>query len=147
MVALLGEWNINHAVVHGGSSTVLAAEPPPGEEGWPLTISIPGTWEVMARISLAHQALSGSGLEKAQHIIDPRSGRPVEGRRAAWCLAPRAGLADALSTAFIIMQLGEIEAYCSVHTDVAALVMDMQIESDPVIHRFGDWGKTDFLIS
>ena len=39
MAELLEEWGVERALVHGGFSSVLALEPPPADEGWPLTLS------------------------------------------------------------------------------------------------------------
>ena len=112
MAELLEEWEVVHAVVHGGFSSVLALDAPPDRGGWPLTLSSP--WaedrEVLARVFASHQAFSASGSEKRDHIRDPRTGQAVRGR-AAWVALPRAGegredaaaVAEALSTAFMVL--------------------------------------------
>jgi thiamine biosynthesis lipoprotein len=56
-------------------------------------------------------------------IIDPRSGQPVKGCLGAWAAAPTAALSDALSTAFMVMSAGEVEAYCARRRDISALVL------------------------
>jgi thiamine biosynthesis lipoprotein len=116
---LLEEWEIVRALVHGGFSSVLALEPPPGQEGWPLSLSAPGPeGRVLTRMAVRQQALGASGLSKGDHIQDPRSGRVVEGRRAAWVVVPReegspaGALADGLSTAFMILGEKEIRRIC-----------------------------------
>jgi len=135
MAELLREWGLVRALVHGGFSSVLALEPPPDREGWPLTLSVPGAGEkkVLARIAAWRRALSGSGIQKHDHIVDPRSRLPVHRRLAAWVsidcgngestgtpLIPGipgadnspAAVADALSTAFMILSAREIEERC-----------------------------------
>jgi len=115
---LLGEWEVRHALVHGGFSSVLALEAPPDQVGWPLTLSAPEGREVLARLQARRQALSASGTRKGDHIVDPRTGRPAS-RRAAWVAlaAPPAGpdgggspaaVAEGLSTAFMILAESEI---------------------------------------
>lgn len=149
MAELLREWDVDSALVHGGGSTVLAFDPPPGMEGWPVTISMPGDRrQIIARLQLARQALSGSGLKKAPHIIDPRTARPIDERRSAWCLAPTAGLADALSTAFMVMSPDEVEDYCRTHPETSALWIEFTAdgEQSPRIYRFGPWAGAEFLI-
>jgi thiamine biosynthesis lipoprotein len=100
--------------------------------GWPLTMTNPAgdkattgrpKGEILARPSLRDRALSGSGVQKGGHIIDPRNAEPVEGRRAAWSSAPDATTADALSTAFMIMDLDEIKEYCRRHLETLAMVI------------------------
>ena len=116
-VELLGEWEIRNALVHGGFSSVLALDAPPERDGWPLTLSSP--WredhEVLARVAARHRAFSASGTRKGGHVRDPRSAKPVRGR-AAWVALPRAGegqedaaaLAEALSTAFLVLREEEV---------------------------------------
>ena len=141
---LLGEWGIEVALISGGYSSVLATKAPAGTSGWPLTLSDPADHKhVLARPHLRAAALSGSGVQKGGHIINPRTGRPVQGRRAAWSAAPDATTADALSTAFMIMDLDEIERYCSAHPDVLALIILQEKgrdQKDTILH-FGRWGR------
>ena len=42
---------------------------------------------MLARLSVRQTALGASGLRKDDHIVDPRTGEPVRGRRAAWVAA------------------------------------------------------------
>ena len=89
-----------------------------------MTVSNPeDRSEILCRFALNGQALSGSGLEKGTHIIDPRTGEPAEGRQAAWAVAGDAMSADCLSTAFIIMSDEEVRRFCGEHADVKAMVM------------------------
>jgi thiamine biosynthesis lipoprotein len=126
MAELLEEWGIHHALVHGGFSSVLAVEPPPDRDGWALTLRAPwpGDERVLARISACQMALSASGTRKGDHIVDPRTGRPVRGRAAFVALSLRAqaetgdglrspaAVAEGLSTAFMILSAPEIEDLC-----------------------------------
>ncbi len=140
---LLREWSIDTALVSGGYSSVLALDAPAGTEGWPLTLSDPADHKcILARPCLRGRALSGSGVQKGGHIISSRTGRPIEGRRAAWASAPDAGTADALSTALMIMDPDEIERYCSLHPEALAMViLQEQGEEAPkeTILHFGRW--------
>lgn len=146
---LLGEWSIETALISGGYSSVLALEAPPGTDGWPLTLSDPADHtKILARPRLRAGALSGSGVQKGGHIISPRTGRPVEGRRAAWAVAPDATTGDALSTAFMIMEPDEIRQYCAEHSQVRAMVIlredDDGAQKDTILH-FGRWDKNVLL--
>jgi len=145
---LLAEWSIETALISGGYSSVLAMEAPPGTSGWPLTLSDPADHKhVLARPHLRAASLSGSGVQKGGHIISPRTGQPVQGRRAAWSSAPDATTADALSTAFMIMDPDEIKRYCSLHLDVLAMIIlqgEGHEQKDTILH-FGRWGKNVLL--
>jgi thiamine biosynthesis lipoprotein len=142
---LLRDWSVDFALISGGYSSVLALDAPPGKKGWPLTMTNPaGDKEILARPSLKDAALSGSGVQKGGHIIDPRTAEPVEGRLAAWSSAPDAATADALSTAFMIMGLDEIEKYCSLRPDTLAMVIletEGEKKLEEKILRFGAWER------
>jgi FAD:protein FMN transferase len=129
---LLDEWGVVQALIHGGFSSVRALEPPAGMDGWPLTLSRPGPGPcgVLARIEARQMALSGSGIRKRDHILDPRTGRHVRGRLAVWvslpCRSPipqdgaeggayrgsPAAVTEALSTAFMILPPDKIGEFC-----------------------------------
>ena len=129
MADVLEEWGIGPALVHGGFSSVLALEPPPGTEGWTLTMSDPGVpGRVLARRAVRQTAFGASGLLKGAHIIDPRTGAPVSGRVAAWVAVGRPGpgemdaggdvvaataVTDALATACMLLDEREIETVCA----------------------------------
>ena len=119
MAEVLEEWEINRSLLHGGFSSVIALEPPADSDGWPLTLSRPGPGDgkPLARISSRDQVFSASGVRKGDHIVDPREGRPVQDRVAAWVSLPRrapqfqeaAAVAEGLSTAFMILSREEID--------------------------------------
>jgi len=140
---LLREWSIEAALISGGYSSVLALEAPRDSEGWPLTLTHPeDRSRILARPHLRGEALSGSGVQKGGHIINPRTGRPTSGKLAAWSGSPDAATADALSTAFMIMSPEEIEQYCTDHPGTRAMVIideqDGETEKEKIL-RFGSW--------
>ena len=141
MAELLREWGIDVALIHSGSSSVFAFGAPRGMKGWPVTLSNPvDRKQTLARLQLKSRALSGSGLRKGGHIIDPHSGRPVEGKRAAWACAPNAATADALSTAFMVMTPAQTKQYCLRHPEVLAMVLtEGKGEKKDELLRFGNW--------
>jgi thiamine biosynthesis lipoprotein len=142
---VLEDWEVTQALVDAGFSSVLALEPPAGRDEWPLTLSIPGdeVGPVFARIAARQRALGASGIRKGDHIRYPADRTPVRSRTAAWVSAPRsvlsevsreagidpspAALADALSTAFMIMPVEEIEAYCLSHRGIEAWILEGEV--------------------
>ena len=66
MVESLREWDVHSALVHGGFSSVLAGDAPPGRDGWPLTLSAPGGGGVLARVRARRLALSASGTAEGR---------------------------------------------------------------------------------
>jgi thiamine biosynthesis lipoprotein len=150
MAEMLREWSIDRALIHGGFSSVLALDAPESSAGWPVTLSHPDNRDrSLARLQLERVSVSGSGLEKGSHIIDPRSGRPVQGAIAAWSVAPDAARADCLSTAFMVMAPEEITAYCSDHPGIRSLIVvpaDSRAGSSQRILSAGAWKQSELLL-
>ena len=132
---------ISDFAIHGGQSSVLCAgnnvtenqrSDNDAQTGWPIGLSHPVLPEIrLATFHLKDQALgtSGSGRQgffhegkRFGHIIDPRTGWPADRFLSTTVISPSAALSDALTTAFFVMTLEEIETYCRTHTDVAAVI-------------------------
>ncbi len=154
MAELLREWSIERALIHGGYSSVLALDGPVDEKsregGWPVTFSNPADRsQRLACLGLKNRAMSSSGVRKGRHIIDPRTARPIEGVCAAWVCMDEAGPADALSTAFMVMGVDEVERYCKRYPDVSALLIVEEGKDEgkqrKVLH-FGSWTEGRLLI-
>ena len=101
-------------------------------------------------------ALSASGVRKGDHIRDPETGEPVRGRLAAWVALPRpagretttaaaegprlapAAVADALTTAFMLLPMAEIAALCERSPGLEAWVLpDESSGGGELIHLAG----------
>lgn len=104
----LRENGVERALLHGGTSTVVALGSPPGESAWRVTI---GPGEDAPIADLADTCLSVSapagrmarrGDRDLHHLIDPRTGTSSEGARLAAVIAPSACVADAWSTALLV---------------------------------------------
>ncbi len=135
---LLQDWSIEKALIHGGFSTLLALTAPAGKKGWPVNISNPmAPGKSPSKLLLANRSLSISGLQKGQHIIDPRTAHPVQAKMAAWACAETAAMADALSTAFMVMNHNEIEKYCQENPRTIAAVIT-EHAPDKILY-FGPW--------
>ena len=115
MLPLLRARGIDHALLDFGQSSVWALGAPPGSPGWRLLARGPDDG-ALGVLTLSNQALSISGSlgqwveiggRRYGHVLDPRSGLPLERRRQALVVAPDAALAEALSKALLI--LGEQE--------------------------------------
>jgi thiamine biosynthesis lipoprotein len=161
MAELLEEWELQLALVHGGFSSVLALDPPAGCDGWPLTLSDPGApSRVLARLSVRQTSLGASGLRKGAHIVDPRTGEPARGRLAAWVALPRPGMAsslegprlaatavaDALTTAFMLLNPDEIATLCERSPGLEGWVLldaaEARAENADLLHFGGLGGGT-----
>jgi thiamine biosynthesis lipoprotein len=105
--AVLRESGVERALIHGGTSCVVALGAPPGRDAWGIEIADrDGT---PRRVELCDRALATSaqhGRRDASgrgHVIDPRSGEAPEVARVAAVTAPSATLADAWSTACLVL--------------------------------------------
>ena len=93
---------------------------------WRAGIALPDGTPV-ARRTLSGRALATSAplatllyaARGAGHILDPRTGEPAARWRLASVSAPRAALADALSTAFCLMDRRAIDAALARHPEAA----------------------------
>ena len=121
-VELLADWEIDVYMLNAGQSSLRFGAP--SSDGWYITLSDPfHGYRPFRELSPQHTAISGSGLQKGRHIIDPRFARPVENRRAAWSIHPSAAFADGWSTAFMMLNLKEIRAACRENPGLGAIVL------------------------
>ncbi len=104
-----------NALLNFGQSSLWALGRPHDGEGWRLLLRQPNG-EIVGLATFSDQALSISGSlgqslkvagQRYGHIIDPRTGRPVQRDLLACVVAPSAAQAEALSTTLLI--LGEQE--------------------------------------
>ena len=111
---VLIENGVNCALLHGGTSSVLALDAPPGESAWRIALA---NHPQRLTIDLCNAALSvsctlGDRRPNVGHIVDPRGHGPgARGQRSRGILEERysavvgssARLADAWSTALIVL--------------------------------------------
>ncbi|MFC1492936.1 FAD:protein FMN transferase [candidate division KSB1 bacterium] len=139
MAGILVEWDVNIALINGGMSSILALDPPPGELGWRMAIRNPQDKDhIISKMELNKRAVSGSGIRKGMHIIDPATGVPVTGKYAAWALADSAALSDGLSTAFMVMPPEDISDYCLTNDNTQGIIIIKEDEGKDNILGFGN---------
>jgi thiamine biosynthesis lipoprotein len=117
---LLREWGFPAAHLNAGGSSVLAfGDGSTGGDGWTAGL-LDGEGQRIP-VTLRDASLSGSGTEEqGGHLVDPRTGRTAEARARAWALAPSAAQADALSTAFFVLEEPRIREVCAAHPGIGA---------------------------
>lgn len=107
MAEELTDWDCPSFLLVAGGSSVLAGAAPPGRPGWSSGL---GDDNAERRFWLTNSSLSGSGVAvKGNHILDPRTGTPVQQRARAWTMSPTAAVSDALSTACMVLAESEIK--------------------------------------
>ena len=119
-------------LLHGGQSSLLARGRHGDHDGWPVGIGNPlFTGKRLGTILLANRAMATSGSniqyyrhqgKKYGHILDPRTGWPVDSMLSVTVLAKTAAEADALSTAFYVMGVEKTKQYCD-NTEIGAVLI------------------------
>ena len=123
-IEILADAGIENALLHGGTSTVVALGEDPAEGPWKISLDQPSgeAPQPEARppitiIPLNNEALSVSAVWGKSfshegkiygHLIDPRSGWPAEHGLLAAVLGKTAMETDALSTAVLLAREGEL---------------------------------------
>lgn len=103
---LLRSHGVTAALLHGGTSSVLAIGSPRETDGWRVAI---GKGDGARVVHLSDEALSVSDaqgqahLGTAAHIVDPRTGAGVMGTGGTAVRGPSARLCDAWSTALVVL--------------------------------------------
>jgi thiamine biosynthesis lipoprotein len=129
----LREAGVTSALLHGGTSTVYGLGAPPGADGWKIAIAAaPERPPTETSVVLRDNALSVSavwgksfeaGGKKFGHVIDPRTGWPVNNAVQAVVALPSATETDALSTALLVMGLEGHDAISRLRADMRTLVV------------------------
>jgi len=118
--------NLTNYLIHGGLSSVLAKGDRQGEAiqnlGWQIGLRHPLIPEqYLAHLWLKSVAAGTSGDAnqffyhqgvRYGHVLDPRTGYPVEKVLSATAFCPTAAEADALATAFYVMGPEQAAEYC-----------------------------------
>lgn len=134
-VQILREAGVDAALVVAGSSTVYALGSPPDEDGWKIHIPDPlDRTRNISTVKLRDEAISTSGSyerffelggRRYCHVMDPRTGMPVEGVLQSTLIGSQGAMTDAISNALfvvgkegkaLLMNFGDVSAL-SVLTD------------------------------
>jgi FAD:protein FMN transferase len=111
----LRDSGVSCALLHGGTSSVVAIGSPPDLPGWQVALS---PEPEAPRVRLEDTALAVSaphgrtvveGKNIRGHILDPRSGEAARGALLAAVIARNAAVADAWSTALVAAGEHELE--------------------------------------
>lgn len=115
-VDALRRYGISSALVNAGGD-IFALGSPPSEDCWKVGLQHPRNRdEIVTILELTNQAVVTSGDyencffigdRRYCHIIDPRTGEPVQGMLSTTVIAPSASEADALATAVFVLGLKE----------------------------------------
>jgi len=143
---LLREAGVTSALLHGGTSTVLALGAPPDASAWKIALDHPPHPDLRSPISdlpspvpappwatirlrdesLSVSAVWGKSFTAADrsygHVIDPRTGQPAQGALLAAVALTSATESDALSTMLLTRGPGGFEEVLRLRPGLRALV-------------------------
>jgi thiamine biosynthesis lipoprotein len=138
------------------SGDIAAGDPPPGRDHWRVQIAPLGTGRPARTVKLANAAVSTSGDlfqfvevggKRYSHVLDPKTGLGLTGRRSATVIAPRGILSDSLSKVASMMPPGKalplIESYAGAAAYIVVKETDEAGEVVTVSKRFGDYLERD----
>ncbi len=103
--SVLRQEGIHNALLHGGSSSVLALGAPPGQAAWQVALDTGANAPVIALRDCA-LGVSSQDVQLASHgrmhVVDPVRGTPAASELCAVVIGPCAAIADAWSTALLV---------------------------------------------
>jgi thiamine biosynthesis lipoprotein len=112
-VASLRAHGVTAALVSAGGSTVYGLGAPPGQEGWTVEVQDPlDSRRSATTVRLRDRALSIAGRSEKwfeadgvrySHIMDPRTGSPVQGMLTVAVLSDSGTAGDALDDALFVL--------------------------------------------
>jgi len=129
--AILRARGVDAALVSAGGSTIYGLGAPRGRDGWHVEIQDPTDARKVAReVTLKNRSLSVAGSSEKSfeadgirysHIMDPRTGRPVQGMLSVAVLTDTGTDGDALDDALFVLGPAKGGAYLKRHPDAEAL--------------------------
>ena len=136
--AILRDDGITSALIHGGTSTAHAIGSIPDGSAWKIAIERPVEDPavppgLLATVALKNESLSvsavwgrtfRSGEKSYGHVIDPRTGRPVEKTLLSALILPSATESDALSTALLTLGRPGLKAIANLRPNCRCLVVE-----------------------
>ena len=121
VAAVLRRRHVAAALISAGGSSIYGLGAPPGREAWEVTIQDPiDSRRTAVTVQLKDRTLSVAGSSEKSfeaggitysHIMDPRSGRPVQGVLTVAVLADSGTAGDALDDAFFVLGPEASRAY------------------------------------
>ena len=130
--AVLREHGVQSALISSGSSSIATLGAPPGERGWPIALCDPRNRRKTSRLlRLSNLSISISGGYEQMfvmngraytHLLDPRSGQPVQGMLMAAVIGPTNALTDALSTALFVLGAEDGRSFLEKRRGLTALL-------------------------
>lgn len=150
---LLEEFEIEAALLHGGTSSVYAKGRPPEGDAWRVAVQRPfdatpgrhltqfALQDTTLSVSAPHGKWFASEGRRYGHVIDPRTGYPAGRALLAALVTASATAGDALSTALLTLGAEGLPSIGRLLPDARALVAtEIPGEADPPELTVTTWG-------
>ena len=139
---LLREAGVTSALFHGGTSTVCAIGYPPDAATWRVAVESPPdgfgdfSFPELPLVQLTDESLSVSAVwgrhfradgRNFGHVIDPRTGQPVEGAWLSAVVLPTATETDAFSTALLTLSSPGLERLAGLRSGLKAMLVSRAV--------------------
>jgi thiamine biosynthesis lipoprotein len=136
--AILRDSGVTSALITSGSSSICAIGAPPKQNAWEVEVSDPlnRSHHVMT-LELKDQSISTSGCNEKTfelggktycHIMNPRTGQPIEGIVSATILTPRGVDAEVFSKAVMVLGVEKARELLKKRPDVHAILFFHQAD-------------------
>jgi thiamine biosynthesis lipoprotein len=150
--ARLRELGVQRGLLDLGGNLLALPEPPPGRPAYRIGIRNPRAREThLGVVSLLGQAVSTSGDyerfvviegKRYSHLMDPRTGYPVEGMAAVSVIAPNGVLSDCLSTALLVNRGEHLAELQAAYPTLQALLIRADEQGHLTMTKVGDaWAE------
>jgi thiamine biosynthesis lipoprotein len=130
--AILRDSGVTSALISSGTSSICAIGAPPGQSAWQVSVSDPlNRSRQVASIALKDQSISTSGCNEKTfevggktycHIMDPRTGQPIDGILSATIITPLGVDAEVLSKAVMVLGVEKAREFVKRRKEVRAIV-------------------------
>ena len=140
---------VNRALVDA-SGDLTAGDPPPEESGWLVAVSKTDPSEgTTLKLRLANLSIATSGdayqfldskKGRLSHLLNPKTGQPILGKRRCTVIAKSGALADALATAFSVAPNDQL---CEIHRRFPKTAFERVVFLDgkTICQRSENWSK------
>lgn len=120
---MIRDAGIASAYIDFGGSSIMAIGHHPYGDCWKVGVTDPYTGACIRQLELVDMAMSTSGNQPGYegHIVDPRDGSPVRGRKIVTVLAGDPLAAEVVSTASMIANEKELD-FIKQNSDIAKII-------------------------
>ncbi len=134
IIEVLKDARINGAIINFGGNIYAKGKDTEGKK-WNILLKTPPSLKDKIKLDpiyISDLAVSTSGgyeryfeiqNRKYSHILDPRSGYPVDESKSVTVVSSNATLADALSTAFSVMSISEVKELLYTLDNIGVLIV------------------------